>query len=309
MAASLAAGAGAAAAVAVAWLPSLQVHPPISVHPELVVAATAGASIGAGIAITVAALLAPPIAGSLRAAVIWTWLLALACSIAGMLTHEEHPPPRVGALDAPSLVPPGWWSGPAATIGAAVLLGLAVAATARWAGAHRLQVAVSGLAGPGAIAIAYLVTGAGRIPLLAAGAGLLTSTVVALIGRRAGRGHETTAVGTTAVGAKSAAPDKSSEPHQSFEPAKGPARGNGVRGAHTGRAAVTGHPPVTGHAPAGHAPDPPATAPHTPKAPASIPTLATAPAPVAAPMIGRPPRSADGDYTEWLGAGPIPVDR
>jgi hypothetical protein len=196
IAAVLASGVGATVAVALAWLPAHDAEPPNHVHPELVVAMTAGAGIVAGIILAAAALFVPPIAGGARAAVIWIWLAGIGTAAEVYFTHRAFAVPRLAVVDAPSVIPTAVWSGPMAMVGIAAILGLGVAIVARWGGARRLGVAVSGLAGPAVVAAAYLIAGPGASPqqndpyrasLFAAGAGLIASVLVALPpGRRSG---------------------------------------------------------------------------------------------------------------------------
>jgi hypothetical protein len=75
-------------------------------------------------------------------------------------------------------------------IAVAAFFGFAVAATARWVGAHRLAVALSGLAGPAIVCAGYLFVGPGGelmsgyvAALLAAAVGLLASTATAAVRR------------------------------------------------------------------------------------------------------------------------------
>jgi hypothetical protein len=187
--AAVSAGLGAAAAVPMAWLPARAAKPPVNVNPELVVVMTAGAGIVVGVVVALAALSLPAFAGGVRAVVAWTWLAGLGSAAVGYATRQPFRSPRLGVVDAPSYVPAGWWSGPYLMVGVAALLGLAVAAVARWGGAHRFGVALSGLGGPAVVAAAYLIAGPGSEPyypaLIAVGAGLIASTVVALPGRPA----------------------------------------------------------------------------------------------------------------------------
>src|SRR4029434_6070770 len=114
---------------------------------------TAGVAVAAGVVLAIVALTVAPVAGSLRAAAAWPWLLAVGCVVASVATHHGYPAPRLGVPDAPSLIPQAWWSGRYGRVAAAIVLGLLVAATARWGGASRGGVAVSGLAGPALIAV------------------------------------------------------------------------------------------------------------------------------------------------------------
>jgi hypothetical protein len=194
--AAASAAAGSAAAVTVARLLSRDATPPVSGDPELVVTITAGAGVLAGLIIALLAMSAPPIAGGVRAAVAWIWLVGIGAAAAGIASGDADAAPRLAVLDAPSVVPAAWWSGPYAMAGIAAILGFAVAGVARWGGAHRLGVVLSGFAGPAVVAAAYLIAGPGegsdqaaqsepyRASLIAAGAGLCAALLVGLPGRR-----------------------------------------------------------------------------------------------------------------------------
>jgi hypothetical protein len=183
--AAFAAAIGAGAATLLAWLPAHSARPPVSVHHELVVALTAGAGVAVGLILAAVALFVAPVAGSLRAAILYVWVLAIACIVTAVVGQASYAVPRLGIPDAPSMLPAAWWTGPYVLIAAAVLLGAVVALVARWGGAARGGVAISGLAGPAAIAIPYLIpgqtlAGEGLAPLIAMGAGLATSALIAL---------------------------------------------------------------------------------------------------------------------------------
>ncbi len=189
VAAAFSAGVGASIAVGLAWLPARSAKPPVSVHPELLVAMAAGVAIVVGIVIALVAMSVPPIAGGVRAAAAWIWLVGIGSAIAGYLTHEPYAPPRLGVLDAPSIVPVAWWSGPLLMIAVAAILGVVIASVARWAEAGRSGIAFSGFAGPAVVAAAYLIAGPGdtnlqtepyRAALISVGAGLIGSVAVSI---------------------------------------------------------------------------------------------------------------------------------
>jgi len=79
----------------------------------------------------------------------------------------------------------------------AVLVGIIVAGVARWRGTTRLGAALAGFGGPALLATAYLIAGAGEwgaaqaepyvAALIATGAGLIASVLVAMPGRRVPR--------------------------------------------------------------------------------------------------------------------------
>jgi hypothetical protein len=197
--ASLLAALGAAAAIGLAWLAARGADAPVRVDPSLVVAITAGAGVLVGIVVSQLALAALPVAAGLRAWIALIWVLALGCAIAGVVSHHPYPAPRLGVLDVPSLVNPDVWTGPRLMIGIAPHFAVVTAGVARWAGAGRIGVSRSGFAGPAVVAAAYLIAGPGEgadraqqfdpylASLLATGAGLIASVLVAMPGRRGAR--------------------------------------------------------------------------------------------------------------------------
>ena len=81
-------------------------------------------------------------------------------------------------------------------VGAAAVVGLVVAGVARWRRSGRFGVALAGFGGPAVVAAAYLVAGPGAsadrtaqadpylAALIAVGAGLIASVLIAMPGRR-----------------------------------------------------------------------------------------------------------------------------
>jgi hypothetical protein len=123
-------------------------------------------------------------------------LVAIACALAGLATHQPFPSPRLGVVDAPSLIPDSVWTGPRVMIGVAAILGLVVAGIARWGGSGRFGMSMAGFAGPALVAAAYLIAGPGTstdrtaqaepyvAALIAVAAGLIASVLIAMPGRR-----------------------------------------------------------------------------------------------------------------------------
>lgn len=195
--ASVLAAGGAAAAIGLAWLPARDVTPPMNVDPGLVVSLTAGAGVVVGLVLALVSLAARPVGAGLAATVAWLWLVAIAAAVAGLAQGAPYAAPRLGVPDAPSLLVATEWTGPRVMIIMAVLVGATVAGVARWRGAARLGAALAGFGGPAVVASAYLVAGAGErggpqyepyfAALLATGAGLVASVLVAMPGRRAPR--------------------------------------------------------------------------------------------------------------------------
>ncbi len=185
---------GACAAMTLIWLPARDATPPVAAYPDLEVLLHSGAGIIAGLVLALLALFVSPIAGNLRAVVAWVWLAGIGSAAAGLSSGEAFTSPRLGIVDAPS-TPTGWWSGPESFIAVAGLLGLGVAVIARWGGAQRWAVAISGFAGPALVATSYLVAGSTadllraqplRSVLIAVVAGLGASILVAVPPTRRG---------------------------------------------------------------------------------------------------------------------------
>ena len=196
--ASLVAAAGAAATIGLAWLPARDLVPPNNDNPGLVISLTAGAGVVVGLILALVALAARPVAVGLQATVSALWLIAIAAAAAGLATHEPYLAPRLGMLDAPSLVRATEWTGPRVLVMGAAVTGLLVSGVARWQGAQRVGASLAGFGGPALVAAAYLIAGPDDrtaapldqpylASLYATAAGLLASVLVAMPGRRAPR--------------------------------------------------------------------------------------------------------------------------
>ena len=217
---SICAALGAAMSLPLVWLPLRAAGSTADFSPEVGGTVAAGVGVIVGLILAVAGLTAAPIAWGVAATVVWVWSFALASAAGGSLVVTESGPPRLGVLDGPRFAGSGqWWLGANLMIVIAVLLGLTLAAIARKARASRLATALSGVAGPVLVAAAYLAAGPATgedtshiqayvASLMAAAAGLLASTAVAIV-RRAAPRTATTLVDppvvseatTTAVGA------------------------------------------------------------------------------------------------------------
>ena len=192
--ASLAAALGAAAVVGLAWLPASAAQPPGNVNPGLVVSITAGAGIVGGLVLALLALAARPVTVGLQVSIAWLWLTAGGCAVAGLVTHQPYPAPRLGVLDAPQLAG-SVWNNPRLMVGVAALFGLVVAGFARWRKSGRFGVSLAGFGGPALVATAYLIAGPGTnsdsaqgepylAAMVAVGAGLIASVLIAMPGMR-----------------------------------------------------------------------------------------------------------------------------
>jgi len=193
--AAAAAGLGAAASFPLVWLPVRAAQPAVTTRPELTIAITIGVGIVVGVVLAVTALAAPPIARSVGAGVVWGWLFAVVSVAVTIATHREQMSPRLGLVDVPDLLTRAdWLVGPNQMIVVAGGLAAGIAWFARRASAPRVAIALSGLAGPALIACAYVIAGPGFgdqtdqikpyvVSLIAAGAGLLVSTAIAVADR------------------------------------------------------------------------------------------------------------------------------
>jgi hypothetical protein len=280
--ATVAAAIGSAVAGLVAGLPASDAHPPVSVHPDLVVATTAGVAIAAGAVLALVAGRVRAVATNMRAFVGLTWLLALACAAAGMLHGGGYPAPRPGYLDAPWLIARAWWSGSYVMVAGSILIGVAVAIGYRLSGRSRPGLAISGAFGPAVLAIAYMINRFEPATLIAIGAGLAASALIAVPGRAAKARPQP-------APRAAAAPEEPEAPAAAPTPAPAPA-GRIPKPAET--------PPAPSQALPGHAArsdlgGAPPLSPWRARASASVP--------VTAPLMGRPPRTAEEEYAEWLG--------
>jgi hypothetical protein len=280
--ATVAAAIGSAVAGLVAGLPASGAHPPVSVHPDLVVATTAGVAIAAGAVLALVAGRIPAVATNMRAFVGLTWLLALACAAAGMLHGGSYPAPRPGYPDAPSLIARAWWSGSYVIVAGSVLIGVVVAIGCRLSGRGRLGLAISGAFGPAVLAIAYMINRFEPATLIAIGAGLAASALIAVPGRPA-KARPQPAPRTATAPEEPEAPPAAATPTPApagripKPPETPPAPSQALPG-HAARSDLGGAPPRS---------------PWRARASASVP--------VTAPLMGRPPRTAEEEYAEWLG--------
>jgi hypothetical protein len=150
---------GSAFGVMLAWLPARTAAHPTNVDPDLVVAMTAGAGVLVGLVLALVALAIAPVAAAAKVTAGWAWAAAIFSAIVGLSTNQTHPAPRLGLLDAPTLIPIAWWSGPPLLIMVSAAIALAIAGYARWAGVSLVRVLVCGGLGPAVIAAAYLIAG------------------------------------------------------------------------------------------------------------------------------------------------------
>ncbi len=186
--ATLFASLGAFASYLLVWLPARNTFSGADLG-TLALAAAIGTAVGA--CLSLLALAAAPVAAN---AAIWiggVWIFGLASVFVAIATGQPTTAPRLGVLDAPRLIGPDeWWLGPNVMVLVAAVFAVAVAATARWVGASRLTIAVSGLAGPAIVSAAYIIVGPGDelrsgyvAAMVAAAVGLLTSVVTSVARR------------------------------------------------------------------------------------------------------------------------------
>ncbi|GAA1746606.1 hypothetical protein GCM10009681_17200 [Luedemannella helvata] len=190
---SIVAGLGGGASAFLAVLPATAARPPTNVDPDLVVMITAGFAVPVGIVVAVAALTWTPVAGNVITTTTWVWVFAAGSIIWPLVTNESWPLARL-AVPEP-LTRPG---DPVLmfSLGLVVLVSAILAMIARFGGAGKVAVAVSGLGGPLLIAGAYVIAGPGvsgdhsdqlvpyQSALLFVLAGGVASVLVAVAGRR-----------------------------------------------------------------------------------------------------------------------------
>jgi hypothetical protein len=150
---------GSAFGVMLAWLPARTAAHPANVDPDLVVAMTAGAGVLVGLVLALVAMAIAPVAAAAKVTAGWAWAAAIFSAIVGLSTNQPHPAPRLGLLDAPTLIPISWWSGPFLLIMVSAAIALGIAGYARWVGVSLVRVLICGGLGPAVIAAAYLVAG------------------------------------------------------------------------------------------------------------------------------------------------------
>jgi len=159
--AALAAAIGAGTAFSLVWIPMYYAGVPDRQVRVIVLAAAAGLVVG--LVLAVLALYAAPIAAGAAATAGWVWAFGLASVWLATARGDgvgTPAPPRLAVLDAPHLIGPGdWWLGPYLMVGIAAMIGVAVAATARWVGSSSLAVGVCGAAGPLLVTTGYVVVG------------------------------------------------------------------------------------------------------------------------------------------------------
>lgn len=163
--------------------------------PALTVAYTVGGAAIAGVALAVLTVALPPMSTSLTVFTVAMWILAIVSFVdsatwTSVLYLERV---RLGVLDIGALqpIPRASFSMPAL----AVVFGIVLALSGHVARKPRIQVALSGAAGPLLIAIAYLLAGPGPKDvtyqadaylgaMIAVVAGLIPSAIIAFFPRR-----------------------------------------------------------------------------------------------------------------------------
>jgi hypothetical protein len=182
---AFAAAVGAAVILPLTIRPAVLAHPAEGGDPRLSVALTAAAGLLIGIIAAFAALSVPAVSGSVVATVLWMWIVALVSAAYTLGGGASWATARLGLFPAR-----GIWV-PLALFAPAVLIGLAVAAVARFGGSDSRAVGASGATGPALVGLAYLIAGPGsgsgssayRWALVAIAAGGAVSVLVAVARR------------------------------------------------------------------------------------------------------------------------------
>ncbi|OLE25137.1 MAG: hypothetical protein AUG44_16875 [Actinobacteria bacterium 13_1_20CM_3_71_11] len=183
---------GAAVILPLTIRPAGLAHPAEGGDPRLSVALTGVAGLLIGVIAAFAALSVPAVSGSVVATVLWMWIAALISSAYTLGGGASWASARLGLLSTH-----GIWV-PLALFAPAVLIGLAVAAIARFGGSDSRAVGASGATGPALVGLAYLIAGPGsgsggsgggayRWALVAVAAGGAVSVLVAVARRPAPR--------------------------------------------------------------------------------------------------------------------------
>jgi hypothetical protein len=176
---------GAAVILPLCIRPAGLAHPAEGGDPRLSVALTCVAGLLVGIIAAFAALTVPAVSGSVVATVLWMWIAALVSAAYTLGGGASWATARLGLFPGR-----GIWV-PLALFAPAVLIGLAVAAIARFGGSDTRAVGASGATGPALVGLAYLIAGPGsgsggsayRWALVAIAAGGAVSVLVAVARR------------------------------------------------------------------------------------------------------------------------------
>jgi hypothetical protein len=153
---------------------------------RLTVAITACAGLALGVLAAVAVLGVRVISGNIISWVVWVWLAGMLSAVTTLGSGDTWGTARLGLLPAT-----GAWV-PLTLLGAAVVIGGAVAGLARLGGNAAGATGASGAAGPALIGAAYLIAGPGngvaasayRYALIAVVAGVVVSVLLTVLGRR-----------------------------------------------------------------------------------------------------------------------------
>ncbi len=162
LSATIAAGLGAASAYPLIWVPAHAANVAAAGPAETALAITSAIGLAIGMVLAFCALAATAVGAGLAASVAWVWMCGIASVVLALGKNQPVRAPRLAVIDVPSLVSSReWWFGPYFMVGVAAALSALVSAGARWVGANRLGIAVSGFAGPALIATTYIVAGPG----------------------------------------------------------------------------------------------------------------------------------------------------
>jgi hypothetical protein len=227
--AAVAAGFGAAAASALIWAPLMASPPANAIGIRLALTISVAIAVVVGVALALAAMAAPAIYTGTVVGIGWIWLVALTSAGLSIAAGAE-PGIRLGMLDVPQLAAVADWRlGPATMIGMSAWFAIVVATRGRWRAAPTWEVAISGSAGPLLVACAYLAAGPGRAEssaqveayitaVLAAAAGGLVSTTIAMVRRTAEVPTPASAAATKPTPAPAPAPAIASTPARQPQP-------------------------------------------------------------------------------------------
>jgi hypothetical protein len=155
---TVAAGLGSLATLPLVWMPVRAGVPGVDNAAGTVVGCAA-AGVAVGMIFGVAALAAGPVAAGVAGSALWLWAAAIATAVLAAVRGGPGGAP-LGVVEAPGSASQ-WWSGPYAMVGLYATLAFTVAIVAARFGASRRQIALSGLVGPALLASAYAIAGSG----------------------------------------------------------------------------------------------------------------------------------------------------
>jgi hypothetical protein len=312
------AGIGAAAVIPLTMQParSAQVD---GVRPVFVIGVCAALSAIVGIVAAYATLSRAVARWNIATIGIAIWVVAVASVAGSFAPGKPSTPARLGVFDASFLDGSVIDKTALFTMPAlALVCGLIIGLVARGRGLSTLSIALSGLAGPALLTLAYLVAGPGSGPdryqtvpywaaMTASGAGVLGSVLAAILRRSPGAETATTTPrpGNSPTPEPPPLPKRDAQPDSAIAQAASVAAQRPPEELRPSDTGVMSVPPFDGFTPARNRPEPQPVSPPLPNPrPTGPPPTAPPPvghARVAPPQVrggGRP--AQDGEFVDWV---------